>query len=147
MNLEKLREKYSYDEELGVLKNKKGRVIGYTSQEGYRKAYIFGKYLYLHRVIFFYVHGYLPDLIDHIDRNKLNNRVSNLREASKSENCLNSSKRITNTSGYKNVVWHKVAKKWRAQVTVNKKRVHVGLFDSPEEAYQALKDGGFEQYG
>jgi len=66
------------------------------------------------RLFFYWHNNYLPDIVDHIDRNSLNNNVENLRELTNSQNLRNSSKRRKGSSIYKGVSWHKKAKKWKA---------------------------------
>ena len=75
--------------------------------------------------------------VDHIDRNRLNNHISNLRYATKSENGMNQSKRSDNTSGIKGVNFHKTNKKWRAQITKDGRKIFLGYFESKEEAIEA----------
>lgn len=72
--------------------------------------------------------------VDHWDRYGLNNRRLNLRVANKSQNGGNSNKSIANTSGFKGVSWHEHTKKWVAQICINSKRIHLGLFSTPEAA-------------
>jgi hypothetical protein len=90
-----------------------------------------------HRLVFLYHRGYLPEFIDHIDQNKLNNKIENLREITNSENQHNKGLNRNNSSGYKGVSWKRNHKKWRAGVQVNKKEIHLGYYDTPEEAYKA----------
>ena len=80
-------------------------------------------------------HGELPEFIDHIDGNSLNNRIENLREATNSQNCMNGKLRKTNKSGHKNVYWHKSAKKWSVEIKVFGKKKYFGLFDDLEKIY------------
>jgi hypothetical protein len=85
--------------------------------------------LYLvHRIIFFMHQGYLPELIDHEDRNSLNNKIENLREATKSQNANNSKVQKNNTSGVKGVYWNKSSKKWHARLKVNGKTMSFGYY-------------------
>lgn len=83
-----------------------------------------------HRLIWLLHYGYYPVEIDHIDGNPSNNRIENLREATRKENCRNRKVSVLNTSGCKNVCWHKKTKKW--MVAVNK--IYIGLFESLELA-------------
>lgn len=76
-------------------------------------------------------------VVDHWDHNTLNNRRYNLRVASYSQNGCNKSKQKNNTSGYKGVYWHPQGGKWRAAIWINKKRTHIGLYDTPELAHKA----------
>jgi hypothetical protein len=85
--------------------------------------------------------------IDHIDRNRLNNIWSNLRECTSSENKANRTKQSNNTSGYKGVSWHKRANKFRAKIQFQKKPIHIGLFTSAEEAAAAYNTKAKELYG
>ena len=75
--------------------------------------------------------------VDHIDRNRLNNHISNLRYATNSENSMNRSKCSNNTSGTTGVNFHKTNNKWRARITKDGARKNLGSFDSKEEAIEA----------
>ncbi len=88
----------------------------------------------LHRIIFFMHHGYLPEIIDHIDGNGLNNKIENLREATTSQNAWNTKIHPKTTSKFKNVVFIKDRKKWTCRLMVRGKVIHRGSFDSPEQA-------------
>ena len=75
--------------------------------------------------------------IDHIDGDGLNNRRSNLRAATHSENMRNRTQQKNNTSGFKRVCWHKQARKWTAAIKVNGRQKHLGMFDKAEDAHAA----------
>ena len=77
--------------------------------------------------------------IDHIDRNRLNNRKSNLRIVTRQENNMNKSKYKTNNSGYPGVKWNKRLSKWQVQITINKKRIHLGVYDDFQDAVLARR--------
>ena len=79
-------------------------------------------------------HGYLPDYIDHIDGNTLNNKIENLRECTLEQNSWNSKISKANTSNFKNVNWHKKSNKWRITLSVNKKARHFGTYYDIEVA-------------
>ncbi len=72
--------------------------------------------------------------VDHMDNNRLNNNVANLRFATIKENNQNASISKTNTSGYKGVSFHKKHNKWRAQIQIDGKNKHLGYFYNIEEA-------------
>ena len=74
--------------------------------------------------------------VDHINRNRLDNRKSNLRIVSRQENMLNKSEYKNNTSNVKGVKWNKNLNKWQVQITYNKKRIHLGVYSDLEEAKQ-----------
>jgi len=90
--------------------------------------------VYMHRLINQTPEGFDTD---HINRNRLDNRRSNLKTATKKENCRNKGIAKTNTSGYIGVTWDK--NKWVAQSSIDKKRVYIGRFDTPEEASNAYQ--------
>ena len=74
--------------------------------------------------------------IDHINRNKLDNSIENLRILSRPENQQNRDKQINSTSGLKGVHWHKRVNKWQASIGINGKKIHLGYYDSEEIAYE-----------
>lgn len=84
---------------------------------------------------------------DHIDRNPLNNRRSNLREATHTENMRNCSKRKDNTSGYTGVTWNKPSKKWEAQLSINGKCLHLGKFEDKIDALKARLQAELQYFG
>ena len=87
-------------------------------------------------------------LIDHKDRNGLNNCRNNLRLATRAQNSINSKKPMGITSSkYKGVTWAKGSKKWAAQLNVAGKHMHLGLFDSEEEAHLAYQEGVKQHFG
>jgi hypothetical protein len=90
-----------------------------------------------HRAIWIIAHGKLPDQIDHINGDRRDNRLCNLRSVSKLENGRNQSLSNRNKSGYVGVSWHNLTKKWIAHITVDRKRRHIGLFSTPELARDA----------
>lgn len=120
-------------------KVKAGTVAGYiSSSDGYRYIRIDLKRYGAHRLVWFFAHGYLPELeIDHKNNNRADNRIENLREATRSQNSYNTLKQSNNKSGYKGVYFYKRVKKYYAQICVEGNRVHLGTFDTPEEASKA----------
>lgn len=90
----------------------------------------------VHRVIYLMHHKVLPPQIDHINRNKTDNRIDNLRMATQSEQNCNKGKRTNNTSGYTGVVRAKTGK-WEARIGKHKKMYYLGTFNTPEEANDA----------
>jgi len=85
--------------------------------------------------------------VDHINHNTLDNRRSNLRICTHTENIRNQKISQKNKSGYKGVVWHKRQKKWSSMIRVNCKRIHLGCFDTPEEAYAAYCEASKKYHG
>jgi hypothetical protein len=85
--------------------------------------------------------------IDHIHGETLDNRKSQLRFATHSQNEHNKGAPATNTSGFKGVNWSKRNKKWRAQIRSNSKSIHLGLFHSPEAAHAAYCEAAKRLHG
>jgi hypothetical protein len=101
-----------------------------------------------HRLAWLYVHGAWPDgHLDHANRSPADNRLANLRLATRSQNAANTRKRSDNTSGFKGVCWNKKTRKWVAQVRVKGEARYLGLFDSPEEAYAAYQQAAMAAFG
>lgn len=128
-------------------KIKVGDVAGNLHKTGYLTTMVNSKRYLNHRLIFLMHHGYLPQCLDHIDGNKINNRIENLRPATIGENSRNSKIPKNNTSGFKGVSWHSRDKKWQAQLMINKKSKHLGIFKTIEEATEAVKKAREELHG
>ena len=115
--------------------NEVGSIAGCVHKgTGYILIKIKSKSFKAHRLIFLYHYGYFPEFVDHIDGNKQNNRIENLREASKQENCQNQKVRSTNKSGYKGVKWIENCKKWQVEVCKNYKQLRFGRYEDLELA-------------
>ena len=98
----------------------------------YIQTRIKGKMIKLHRYIMNMNNSNL--VVDHINRNPLDNRKSNLRICSYKENSFNKSIRVDNTSGIPGVSFHKTNKKWRAKIKYNNLTIHLGYFEDINEA-------------
>lgn len=103
------------------------------------------KYCRLHHaVIGFPLNG---NRVDHINGDTLDNRRSNLRLSTPSQNSMNRSKAPNNTSGYKGVHFHKGVNKWVAELTVKYKKFHLGVFDTKVDAARAYDLRAFKEFG
>lgn len=85
--------------------------------------------------------------VDHINHKKYDNRKSNLRIVSKSQNSMNTGLKNNNTSGVTGVRWNKNRNKWESYIMVNKKYIYLGLFEKFENAVKARKDAEEEYFG
>jgi hypothetical protein len=141
---EYLRENFEYIAENGELKRKKiftHAKVGWIDNSGHLVTEIFNKNFYVHRLIFLYHHGYIPDQIDHINRVKTDNRIENLRPCTHSENILNREKMahdVSYSSNYRGVSWEKgktpQSKHWRTYLIVNEKIIAIGIFETEDFA-------------
>lgn len=85
--------------------------------------------------------------VDHIDGDGLNNQRSNLRLTTHQRNTLNQRVRRNNTSGYKGVSWHEHTQRWQARIASDGALLHLGIFDTPEEAAVAYNNAALEYHG
>lgn len=112
---------------------------------GLTKGYVLNKSIKeLHRFIMD-----CPDdmIVDHINHNRLDNRKSNLRLCNKSQNAMNTKKRKNNTSGTTGVYWDKKYNNWYSQIFINDKCMHLGHFNTKEEAIEARKQAEIDLFG
>lgn len=126
---------------------KLGQKFGSINGRGYITGSFLNNSVSEHRLIFLLYHNYLPKHIDHKNRIKTDNSISNLREATTSQNAHNICKPITNTSGFKGVSFHKNRNKFQANIKINGKKKHLGLFLTSEEAYIAYCNAAKELHG
>jgi hypothetical protein len=126
--------------EAGSISSAGYRVIGVNINQ---KQYL----LKAHRVAWFMHYKEMPPpIIDHIDGDKLNNVILNLRGCTTQQNQMNKSKLQNNTSGYKGVSWASDRGKWRAHIRYNGKLIHLGQFDCPEDASKEYEDKASELF-
>lgn len=139
----------SYDPITGVFTRRKpwgsktiGDMPGSISSHGYRQIGVFKSTYAAHLLAWLYVYDEWPTkIIDHINRDKLDNAISNLRLSDYSANAHNTNLRKTNNSGIKGVCFNKnyVSKPWVAYIMLNGKRTHLGMFSSLDEAAEARR--------
>lgn len=153
---EELKNLFNYCAETGVFTRLKsvsnntnsGDIAGSMRQDGYCVISVNNKSYLAHRLAWLYNHGIWPaNMIDHINRNPSDNRLSNLREATRSENGFNAKIRSHNTSGFKGVTFNKIKNKWVAQCSLNKKTIQLGKFKTAELASLAYQAFAKKQHG
>lgn len=149
---------FIYDPDAGTLLNRvargpkapKGARAGTVDERGYVRIHLGGKLMWAHRIIFFMAKGEVPKLVDHIDRDKSNNRIGNLRNATSSLNAINQASKGSATSGYRGVYRLECNGKfygWRVRLRVNSMRIHGGSFDCPHKAALAYNTQAIEHCG
>lgn len=100
----------------------------------YRHGMFCGKMFREHQLVWFLHHGYIPEYIDHVNNNPLDNSIDNLRIVSQKQNGMNSKKRKDNKTGCKGVIFDKARNQYRVEITVNKKRIYLGRYEDLELA-------------
>lgn len=110
-----------------------------STYDNYLKIRILGKSYQLHRIIWLYIHGYWPDEIDHKNGKRDENTLTNIRNVSHQINMLNTMKQINNTSGHNGIVFHRMSRKFQAQIQYKNKNHYLGLFENLEEAIEVRK--------
>ena len=142
----RLKEVLSYDEDTGLFawKVNKGRLAqagttaGSVNSSGYVIIWIDGRQYKASRLAWLYVNGTMPNgIIDHINRVRTDDRIKNLRLASRIENGQNLSPNRANKSGVVGVSWHKRTKRWTAQIMFDGEKIYLGIFKTIEEAAAA----------
>ena len=145
---ERVREVLDYDPETGIFTRKVrlahrhqvGDVAGQKHTKGYVLIGVDSELYYAHRLAWLHYYGYWPiDQIDHINRDKADNRISNLRDVTNAENHRNRSANSNNKSGHLGVYWVKRTGRWEAAITVNWVKIPLGQYDQLEDAIAARK--------
>lgn len=119
---------------------KVGDVAGSLNGPGYLQIMICSRKYKAHRLAWLHYYGTWPKgQIDHINQDKTDNRIANLRDVSQKQNLQNKGKYQVNTSGHTGVYWYKRISKWQAKIKHNYKLIHLGYFDDLEAAIAARK--------
>lgn len=155
---ERLKELVSYNPATGEFvwnRRKKGRQrgkvgakLGRLGPYGYWQLTLDHKEYKAHRLAWLYVYGKWPDnQIDHINGDRLDNRIANLRDATHAQNLHNSKRSKANTSGAKYVYWDKRREKWLVQICHNNKQHHIGFYADFNEAKQVAIESAIKYHG
>lgn len=130
-----LLDKYSYDATSGIFTHKKNKLVGNKNKSGYLSIALRGRCYYVHRLVWLVENGDFPkNEIDHIDGNKHNNRIANLRDAPHRENCQNL--RCHREGLLPGAQWDPVRKRYRARLRIKGKRIRLGNYITAQEAHE-----------
>jgi|SRR5271166_2555913 len=150
---ELVREYFDLDPETGILYRKKrkgghrskvGQVAGRVRSRGKWEVTVNGKRYRRHRIVFLYIHGYLPKQIDHRDRNPLNDRPNNLRTSTHAQGVQN---RVRLPGKHLLGAQRGSTNTFQVQMRANGKRYYLGSFKSEEEAHEAYKAASLRLHG
>ena len=147
-----LDERFVIDLEAGIILNRiktawrtrVGEEAGCLNPDGYRRVIINGRSYLVSRIIWFYAYECWPDCIDHLNHERADNRLCNLRSVTNAENSRNRSKSSRNKSGVTGVCWRNHANKWQAHIRVNGKLIHLGYFNNIADAITARRSAKVE---
>lgn len=132
-----INKKYTYNPITGDMLNPYGKILKSKNNNGYRSVVLTlenkkNYYILQHRFAWYFINNQLPDIIDHINRIKDDNRIVNLRSITQTQNMWN-----IDVKGY---YWNKHNKKYQVRLSLNNKNIHIGYFDTTEEASKAYKE-------
>lgn len=154
---EEIMKDVSYDPETGVFRSnidahngrwRAGRIVGSPAGRGYYKVTVNGSQRYCHRLAWVYCYGTSPEgEIDHIDGDRSNNAISNLRIANKSQNMWNSKIRKNNSTGLKGVTFIEKRNKYKSRITANGTVIFLGLFQTKYEAHSEYCFAAIKYFG
>lgn len=139
----------SYDPDTGELVSKKtGIPFRCVNPAGYLRVQIRGRFYQGHRLAWLLAYGEWPaEFLDHKNGNRVDNRLANLRLASKSENNRNRAVQKNNQAGIKGVHFCRQTGRWRAMLMVSKRRLCLGRFDTQEAAANAYREAAERLHG
>lgn len=124
---------YKYNSETGKITGVKGKELT-AKRNGYNLIYLYlNKKEYKlcgHHLAWYYTHKECVEQLDHINGDRSDNRICNLRSVNSQQNHMNR----TSAKGYS---WYKERNKWRSQITLNNKQIHLGIFEKEEDARNA----------
>ena len=157
ITIEELKTFFFYDPETGIFRSRAARrgmrqavgsIVGWVSNDGYQVINFNYRHYLAHRLAWLWVVGEWPSIeIDHKNGNRLDNRISNLRLANRTQNAVWSKLRKNNTSGFRGVRWMPNRQKWVARIKVNYRYIHLGCYTNKEQAAKAYDCAAKKHFG
>ena len=152
---EELKELLDYNSETGVFTWKvsparqvfSGDIAGTKRKDGYIQIKVKNELILSHRLAWIYMYGYLPKYIDHINGQRDDNRIINIREVSNQQNSLNSKISKNNTSGIKGVYWDKSRNKWTVRLSIDGKCKFFKRFNDLDLAKLVIEEVRIKYHG
>jgi hypothetical protein len=148
----RLKELLHYDPETGIFVwrvsgtgRRPSRQAGTRKSNGRIEIGIEGRTYYAHRLAWLYTYGVWPNELDHINLETGDNRLGNLRKATRCENTYNIKRKSNNSSGFKGVSLHEG--RWRARIQANKRAIFLGHFATKEQAIVAYREAAHRLHG
>ena len=154
-DISELKKNFCFDPETGVITRlvtakafKAGDRAGSLTSHGYLMLKFHETRCLAHRAAFAMHYGRWPTgQVDHINGDRSDNRICNLREVSNSQNQMNAGLNSRNTSGRKGIWWSKDESRWRAHIIVDKKKLYLGSYKTPDEAAHAYNKAAVHLHG
>lgn len=116
------------------------RALDRIDASGYRSGTVFNRKVYAHRAVIALITGAWPDSVDHINGDRSDNRIENLRSVNHATNLRNTKRRADNMSGHCGVFWIKRDRKWQAKIRVDQRQIYLGRFERLDDAVTARKE-------
>ncbi len=154
--IERVNELFDYDRISGLLvarvsrnRRRAGTIVGTLTSHGYLRCKFDKDWWFLHNLVWFIAYGKWPVAdVDHMDGDKTNNSINNLRECTRSQNKGNSKRHSVPTkSGLKGVTWQSKIEKWQARLMVRGTHLSLGCYNTPEDAHAAYMAAAQKHFG
>jgi len=124
-----------------------GDVAGSLDSHGYYLVGLSTGKIPAHKIVWAMEHGEYPEFVDHINGDRTDNRIENLRSVTRQQNNMNKATRSDNSSGVTGVRWHTQRKKWNARIILNGKEKSLGMYNDFNSAVEARMKAEFEYFG